>query len=251
MIKWLVLGLSFLCFATGVLAEDKVIVRVEAPGNGEIKLGEKITLEVVVEAGGARLSAVDVDLSYDSTKMTVNKVTMGEAMSKLKATEAGGVVSLAGVIMSGNSDLVTGRINLGTIEITGKTAGKIGFTLKRMEIVGYGAGKSVVGVVSEYGGMVATGASALPTSTGAGTPTLPVSNSDCKKANLDLSSKDVGMADGNVDTLDYSFAKTRALARARANSGGLLMADINGDCIENMADLGLIIRQMILKMESL
>lgn len=227
---WLVLG----CFRGGVLAAEKVLVKIEAPGTVEIRAGDRVRLAVVIEAGASRVSAVGLRLGYDEKKVEVIEVGVsGSAMTQMAAKAEKGVVALDGGVL--DSKLLSGTINFGFISVLVKSSGKLEFGLKQMEVVGYGAGSDKVGVESEYLGVVAAGGG----------------TADCRKAGLDLSGKDTGKSDGNVDLLDYSLVKTRALGRMKAGVGGALTADINGDCVENMADLGLVIREMILKMESI
>ena len=188
---------------------------------------------MVIEAGEAKISAVDLELIYDETKLTVEGVGVsGSQVKSMNEAVTEGLVSLSGGVFA--KDLPSGTINFGFVDLVGKTNTQVSFGIKSMEIVGYPAGGSEVGVVGEYVGVVTGG--------GLG---------GCRKASFDLNGQTWGVADGNVNNLDYSLAKTRALARMEASEGGALVADFNGDCIENMADLGLVMREIVLRAESL
>jgi hypothetical protein len=225
-----------LLLADGALAAEAVKVKVVLPDKLELMPGEKVKARVVVEAGEAKVSAIDIRLAYNSSLFKVEKSAItGKGISEMPSEVSDGVVGLAGVVMQSKDKLPSGTFELGYIDIVGKANAKIGFNLKQMELVGYEAGRSEPGVRGEFGGVMVDGESAP--------------SSSCTKAGLDLSGEKSGVADGKIDLLDYSFAKTRAVARSEVEVGGVLTADFNGDCMENMADLGLMIREIVLRFE--
>lgn len=137
----LVVGLSLMFWMLNGAESHAFLGKVNGyvnPATNNLKIGDKMSAKIMVGTGPNKISVVYVNLQIDTSKLKVTSVSVnrnifsGVYMEK----ESAGVISMYGTSSKPTSELPSGVIEVGTVNLEAIASGNATMSLKSYEITG-------------------------------------------------------------------------------------------------------------------